>query len=160
MTETYPCGDCSKEFESLDSWANHLHEEHGIPEGGIQLSYTRPENSEKSNQTLPEQPQPGYETRHPAQPQGQQVENPVRAMVENPEETEELIDTLFNRWQESKEQSLRHRWKMILIVAGLFIAVLISSSILTYTQILQGSAYTLLLGTLIGYLLTFLEDYL
>lgn len=160
MSRSYPCDICGEEFESLDNWAEHLHEEHGIPEGGIRFSYNLPEKQEPSNQNLPQQPTQGASAQRQAHQQGQQVENPMRPLVENPDETRELIDTIFDRWQESQEQGLSHRFRLVLVVAALFLAVLIASSYLTQQQILPGSAYTLLLGTIIGYLLTFLEDYL
>lgn len=94
------------------------------------------------------------------QPPNQATENAIRPLLENPDDAEKLIETTFNKWNSAKEQGLKHQWRMVKVVGTLFGLVLLLSSFLTYTGVLQGSAYTLLLGTLIGYLLTFLEDYL
>lgn len=143
-------------FDKLDDFAEHLIEGHNIPRENIRLQYSaeqRPDiqGASPEKQVLGE-PDPHH--------RNQQMENGLRPVLENPEEAERLIDTTFERWGAMKREGLKHQWRMILVVGGLFTVVLIASSILTYVGTLQGSAYTLLLGTLIGYLLTFLEDYI
>lgn len=160
MAQSYPCDICGANFESLDDWAAHHHDKHDLPEGSLELSFNLPEKSQSQDQTLPQQVDSGKAPPSQSLQQGQQVENPIRPLMENPDDTKEVIDTIFERWQESQEQGLAHKFRLILVVALLFLAVLIASSYLTQQQILPSSAYTLLLGTIIGYLLTFLEDYL
>lgn len=152
----YNCDECEEEFDNLDSYVEHLVQSHDIPQDKICLQYSTEQQPDIQGST----PQRSV----PAEPNNphsnQQMENGIRPLLENPEEAERLIDTVFERWGVMKKEGLQHQWRMILVVGGLFTIVLIASSILTYVGTLQGSAYTLLLGTLIGYLLTFLEDYI
>ncbi|WP_225741283.1 hypothetical protein [Halorussus halophilus] len=134
--------------------ATHLHEEHDIPQENIILNY--PNLPQLQGQTAPEPSTIQNPTPQTNQPQ----ENAIRPLLENPDDAEKLIETTFDKWNTAKEQGLKYQWRMVMVVGGLFSVVLLSASWLTYTGVLQGSAYTLLLGTLIGYLLTFLEDYL
>lgn len=142
MTEHHSCDFCEREFDVSDNYVSHLVKKHNIPKGKINMKYETP--------TLP-----------PTQNQShQQMENGIRPLLENPEETEKLISTIFDRWSQMNQNGFKHQQRMIFVVGGLFTVVLLAASSLAFVGTLQGSAYTLLLGTMIGYLLTFLEDYI
>ena len=138
-----PCELCEEEFDTVDSLIDHMKETHGAT---VELQYDLSE-SEAAPAAA-------------GSPGTPQVETPLQTMVDNPESVENLIETTFNRWGEMKQEGFSHQLNLIIVVGALFLSVLIASTVLVWQGVLAGSAYTFLLGTLTGYLLTFLEDFL
>jgi len=129
----YRCSECNQQFSSLDNLVDHTGEHHP--------------NLNQLTIWLDEKP----DTRE---------RNPLETAMENSEGTESLINTLFDRWEKMQEGGRVHQRRLTIVAGILFLSVLISSTYLTHQGVLNDSAYTLLLGTLVGYMLTFLEDYL
>ena len=76
---------------------------------------------------------------------------------EDPDEFESFVNSIVDRITNIKKAQRKHDLKVIIIGAALFLGVLTASTVLTYAGKLSSSAYTFLLGTIVGYLLTFID---
>lgn len=105
--------------------------------------------------------------RGPPQPSGrdQAAQQPdLEPVLENLEEITELVREYFEQSRESKrveiegrQQRLRHRERIIYTAAIAFLGVVLVSAGMTWVDALSGDAFTFVLGTLFGSILTFLQ---
>jgi hypothetical protein len=91
--------------------------------------------------------------------------DPQVMALENLDDITDLVNDFFDQRRKNKEvdQDLRervlaHRWKIVRITAGTFVAVVGISAYMTIEGALSGDAFTFVLGTLFGSILTFLQN--
>ena len=92
-------------------------------------------------------------------------QNPQLAALQNIEEITDLVKEFFTQQRENKkvEQDLQtsilsHRRKIVIVTAGTFVLVVGIAAYMTIEDALSGDAFTFVLGTLFGSILTFLQD--
>lgn len=142
MTErTLHCGDCSETFTSWDDLAEHVIESHDYKKNELRLTDRNPQQPE-----IMERPRTN----------GQQ--NILAPIAENPTEAEQLVETIGEQFATSKKVSIRGDLYLSIVATTVVLFVLAAVTFLTYREIISGSVFAFALGTLIGYLLSFLED--
>lgn len=91
--------------------------------------------------------------------------DPQVMALENLDGITDLVNDFFDQRRESKkvDQELRerilvHQWRIVKITAFTFVAVVGISAYMTIEGALSGAAFTFVLGTLFGSILTFLQN--
>lgn len=86
-------------------------------------------------------------------------------LIENLEDVANLIHEYFEQSRENKRVEnegrlnyFKHQQRIIFIAAGTFIIVIGISAWMTFHNALSGDAFTFVLGTLFGAILTFLQN--
>ena len=86
-------------------------------------------------------------------------------LIENLEDVTNLIREYFEQSRENKrvenerkQSYFEHQERIILTAAGTFVIVIGTAAWMTYSNALSGDAFTFVLGTLFGSILTFLQN--
>lgn len=86
-------------------------------------------------------------------------------LIENLEDVTNLIREYFEQSRENqrvenerKQRYFEHQQRIVLTAAGTFIIVIGIAAWMTYSNALSGDAFTFVLGTLFGSILTFLQN--
>lgn len=72
----------------------------------------------------------------------------------------EFVESYLQERRETKERQFRHRENIIKYTGGSVLGVIIIAAYMTVNGALSGDAFTFVLGTLFGSLLTFLQNML
>lgn len=149
----YTCDICGEDFTSLDEFIEgHLLGDHELDRNQIELFYNLPD-----------------ETKQPEVVESQTPENQtiLTPMIENPDDAEKVVSTIgdeatriLTEVRESTRVNVRQRLYLSGMVVFIILVVLLALTVLTFQGVISGSVFAFSLGTLIGYLLTFLDDYL
>jgi uncharacterized membrane protein YvbJ len=143
MTDnTLSCGECGKDFSSWDDLANHMVKAH---------------DSNRANLFLSDEPPQQAEVVEPVNEDNQQ--NLLAPLIQNPTESEQLVRAIGEELSTNKRITIRGNILLAGIATGVVLLVLAAVTFLTYQEIISGSVFAFALGTLIGYLLSFLEDF-
>ena len=98
---------------------------------------------------------------------GQQATEQINwnKLIENLEDVTNLIREYFEQSRENKrvenerkQSYFEHQQRIVLTTAGTFIIVIGIAAWMTYSNALSGDAFTFVLGTLFGSILTFLQN--
>jgi len=84
----------------------------------------------------------------------------IQPFLENLEEITGLVREWFEQSRESKKVAARHQQIIVGIAALTFLIVIGLSALMTFNDALSGDAFTFVLGTLFGAILTFLQNML
>jgi uncharacterized membrane protein len=114
------------------------------------------------------------ESRITSQPMRNEPNSPsldviIEAIAKNVEPIRLLISELADKWLKIKESEfefnkkmveseLTFNKKMVDTVVIIVVIIIISASVLTYTDKIEGSTFTFLLGLILGYMLTFVKE--
>ncbi|WP_415382027.1 hypothetical protein [Halosimplex sp. TS25] len=86
-------------------------------------------------------------------------------LIENLEDVTNLIREYFEQSRENKrvenerkQSYFKHQQRIVLTAAGTFLIVIGIAAWMTYSDALSGDAFTFVLGTLFGSILTFLQN--
>lgn len=93
----------------------------------------------------------------------------IEAIAKNVEPIRLLISELADKWLKIKESEfefnkkmveseLEFNKKMVNTVVIIVVVIIISASVLTFTNKIEGSTFTFLLGLILGYMLTFVKE--
>jgi len=97
------------------------------------------------------------------------IDTIIDAIAKNAEPIRLLISELSEKWLKIKESEfefnkkmveseLTFNKKMVNTVVIIVVIIIISASVLTYTDKIEGSTFTFLLGLILGYMLTFVKE--
>jgi len=131
-----PCPNCDEEFDSGAEWSDHLENEHNRPVHPDELFHDQPASPPPS------------------------VDSTWLEIIDNNKNVESLLDNFSENFGEYAERKQEHKLSVMKSAGGIFALILIIASILVVNGSISGSSYTLLLGTLLGYFMTFVDDYL
>tara|TARA_R110002050_G_C8589190_1_gene484465 strand:- start:70 stop:510 length:441 start_codon:yes stop_codon:yes gene_type:complete len=87
-----------------------------------------------------------------------QKNNPINLLSENADNLISLIKNSADKWLEHKKTSIGFSINMALFAAIIIISIVGSAGWLTYVGKIDGSTFTFLLGLIVGYALTFLQN--
>ncbi|EMA38621.1 hypothetical protein [Halobiforma nitratireducens] len=107
----------------------------------------------------------GHTSRTTSNRSGTAQETDWTPLIENLNEITELVKEYFKQSRENKkieneakEQHFHHQRRIVYTTAGTFLVVVGISAYMTSVDALSGDAFTFVLGTLFGAILTFLQN--
>lgn len=122
-------------------------EEEELEEIAEEISATAREESEQESSESESQVDPGS------------VENPVMFLaMQRIGEITEMIKTWQEERREAQSRVFQHRETIVRWAAGTFVALIVISGSMTMVGALSADAFTFVLGTLFGSLVTFLQN--
>lgn len=103
------------------------------------------------------------------EPYSESIDTIIEAIAKNVEPIRLLISELADKWLKIKESEfefnkkmveseLTFNKKMVNTIVIIVVIIIISASVLTYTDKIEGSTFTFLLGLILGYMLTFVKE--
>lgn len=87
-----------------------------------------------------------------------QRSNPIHVLSDNADNLISLIKNTADKWLEIKKTTLGFNTKMSLFASLIILMIVGSAGWLTYEGKIDGSTFTFLLGLIVGYALTFIQN--
>ena len=87
-----------------------------------------------------------------------QRNNPIHVLSDNADNLISLIKSTADKWLEIKKTTLGFNTKMALFASLIILMIIGSAGWLTYEGKIDGSTFTFLLGLIVGYALTFIQN--
>lgn len=87
-----------------------------------------------------------------------QRSNPIHVLSDNADNLISLIKSTADKWLEIKKTTLGFNTKMSLFASLIILMIVGSAGWLTYEGKIDGSTFTFLLGLIVGYALTFIQN--
>jgi hypothetical protein len=87
-----------------------------------------------------------------------QKTNPINLLSENADNLISLIKNTADKWLEIKKTNIGFSVKMAFFASMIVLIIVGSAGWLTYVGKVDGSTFTFLLGLIVGYVLTFMQN--
>jgi len=92
-------------------------------------------------------------------------EEPMTILMQNLADLSDLVTSYLEEQRENRkvenkreQEHLAHQRRVVYVVAGTFLVVIGIAAVMTYADALSGDAFTFVLGSLFGAILTFLQE--
>lgn len=88
----------------------------------------------------------------------QQRNNPIHILSDNADNLISLIKETADKWLQIRKTTLGFNTKMSFFASAIILIIVGSAGWLTYEGKIDGSTFTFLLGLIVGYALTFIQN--